>query len=229
MKSERLAMIGGLAAGVAHEINNPLGGILLLSGLLLRESKAEGTERENLQRIANDAGRCQKIVEGLLDFARQRRPQIEPRDVNDVVNKALSLLENQAIFHDIDIVRGLRSDLPPVGVDEGQMIQVFMNIIINAAEAMDGEGTLTAATSRDDDTGRVNVAFTDTGEGIPEQNMKRLFEPFFTTKEVGKGTGLGLSISHGIVETHGGEIQVKSRVGEGTTFVVSLPARGKGT
>ena len=223
MKSERLALIGRLAAGVAHEINNPLGGILLLSSLLLRKSKAEGTERENLQRIANDAERCQKIVQGLLDFARQREPKIEPFNVNDVVNKAISLLENQAVFHDVDIVKGLQKGLPPVGVDEGQMVQVFVNIIMNAAESMKGKGTLKVSTSHRDDTGSVEVAFTDTGEGIPEENLRHLFEPFFTTKEVGHGTGLGLSISHGIVVRHGGTISVNSRVGEGAAFVISLP------
>ena len=191
--------------------------------------RTEGTERENLKRIANDAERCQKIVQGLLDFARQREPKIEPRDANDVVNKAVSLLENQAVFHNVRIVKELQRGLPPVGVDESQVVQVFVNMIMNAAEAMNGVGTLTVSTSRRDDTRRVEVAFTDTGEGIPEENLTHLFEPFFTTKEVGKGTGLGLSISHGIVETHGGEIHVKSRAGEGTTFVVSLPAAGKGT
>lgn len=223
MKSERLAMIGRLSAGVAHEINNPLGGILLLSRLLLRKAPAEGTERENLERIANDAERCQKIVQGLLDFARQREPKTELLNMNDVAKKALSLLENQAIFHNVKIVENLQPNVPLTNVDESQMVQVFLNLIMNAAEAMKGEGTLTIAIKHFADKGSVEISFTDTGDGIPEENLRHLFEPFFTTKEVGYGTGLGLSISHGIVERHEGTIAVKSRVGEGTTFVITLP------
>jgi len=223
MKSEKLAMIGRLSAGVAHEINNPLGGILLLSRLLLRKAPSEGVERENLERIANDAERCQKIVRGLLDFARQRDPQTEPLNVNNVLKKSLSLLENQALFHNIAIERDLQPELPAALVDESQMVQVFLNLIMNAGEAMGGTGTLKIATRHITGSGRVEVSFSDTGEGIPDENIGRLFEPFFTTKEVGQGTGLGLSISHGIVERHGGAISVESRVGRGTTFVVSLP------
>ena len=223
MKSERLAMIGQLAAGVAHEINNPLGGILLFSRLLLRKAPAEGVERENLERIAREAERCQKIVQGLLEFARQREPKTEPLDVNGLVEKSVALLENQAVFHNIEIVRQLQSGLPPVRVDLPQMQQVFVNIIMNAAEAMEGKGVLSISTAEVREAGRVEVSFTDTGPGISEENLGRLFEPFFTTKEVGHGTGLGLSISHGIVERHGGTLSVRSRAGEGATFVISLP------
>ena len=223
MKSERLAMIGRLSAGVAHEINNPLGGILLLSRLLLRKAPTAGTERENLERIANDAERCQKIVQGLLGFARQRQPKTEQLSLNDVVGKALSFVANQADLHNVEIVKNLQPNLPVASVDESQMVQVFVNLIMNAAEAMKGEGTLTITTKHVADAGRVEISFSDTGEGIPEENLARLFEPFFTTKEVGHGTGLGLSISHGIVERHGGTVSVSTRVGEGTAFVVSLP------
>ena len=223
MKSERLAMIGRLAAGVAHEINNPLGGILLLSRLLLKKAQDESVDNENLQRIANEAERCQTIVQGLLDFARQREPKPEPLDMNDIVEKALSLLENQSLFHNIEVVRRLKTGLPPVSADASQMQQVFVNIIMNAAEAMDGNGVLTVATKALPESSRVEAGFTDTGCGITEQDLTRLFEPFFTTKEPGHGTGLGLSISHGIVERHGGTLSVRSRAGEGATFVVSLP------
>lgn len=227
-KSEKLAMIGRLSAGVAHEINNPLGGILLLSRLLLRKAPAEGMERENLERITNDAERCQKIVRGLLDFARRREPEKKPLNLNDVIGRALSLLENQPIFHNVRIMRNLQSDLPLADADESQMTQVFVNLMINAAEAM-GEGTLTIATEHRDDAKCIEISFADTGDGISEENLARLFEPFFTTKEVGHGTGLGLSISHGIVETHGGNISVESRAGKGTTFRVSLPVGGRKT
>jgi len=224
MRSERLALIGHLAAGIAHEINNPLGGILLFSKLLLRKAPAEGTQRENLERIARDAERCQNVVQGLLEFAHEREPQTELLSINEVVEKSVGLVEKQALFHNIMIVKQLEPDLPSVCVDAAQMQQVFINIIINAAEAMDGEGTLTIATRARRAAHCVEVRFTDTGCGIREDDLKHLFEPFFTTKEVGQGTGLGLSISHGIVENHAGTISVTSRVGEGTTFVVSLPA-----
>jgi two-component system NtrC family sensor kinase len=223
MKSERLASVGRLAAGIAHEINNPLGGILLFSRLLLRSCQSDGVERENLERIVNDATRCQDIVQGLLDFSRQREPTTEPLNLNDVVQKGTSLLENQAIFHNINMVKHLQPDLPPARADAAQMQQVFVNIIMNAAEAMEGEGTLTISTRSLPADRHVEVSFTDTGCGIPEESLGHLFEPFFTTKEVGRGTGLGLSVSHGIVESHGGTIRVTSRIGEGTTFVVCLP------
>ena len=223
MKSERLAMIGHLAAGVAHEINNPLGGILLLSRLLLRNAPPEGIEKENLDRIAREAERCQSIVQGLLDFARQREPKTERLNINDVLEKTIALLENQAFFHNIEIVRRLQPTLPAVNVDAAQMQQVFVNIIMNAAEAMEGKGVLTIATKARRAGRRVEISFSDTGCGISEENLKRLFEPFFTTKEVGSGTGLGLSISHGTVESHSGTLTARSRVGQGATFTVSLP------
>lgn len=222
MKSERLAMIGRLAAGVAHEINNPLGGILLFSRLLLRKAPAENADRENLERIAKEAERCQNIVQRLLEFARQPEPQTEPVDLNHIVEKTTALLENQALFHNIEIVKRFHPDLPPVRVDVSQIQQVFVNIIMNAAEAIEGKGVLTISTGAAQD-GRVEVSFADTGCGIPEEDLGRLFEPFFTTKGVGHGTGLGLSISHGIVERHGGTLSAHSRVGAGATFVVSLP------
>jgi two-component system NtrC family sensor kinase len=228
MKSERLAMIGRLAAGVAHEINNPLGGILLFSRLLLKKSSAEGVDRENLERIAREAERCQKIVQGLLEFARQREPKAERLDLNELIEKTLALVEGQALFHNIEIERRLARGLPPVRVDGSQMQQVFMNVIMNAAEAMDGRGKLTVTSEHDAASRRVEVSFADTGCGITEENLGRLFEPFFTTKEVGRGTGLGLSISHGIVERHGGSLRVASRAGQGATFTVSLPRAAEG-
>ena len=228
MKSKKLAMIGQLASGVAHEINNPLGGILLLSRLLLRKATAEGTERDNLERIAKEAERCQKIVRGLLEFAGQREPKTEQIDINDIVEKTISLLENQAAFHNIEIVRQLRPGLPPVLADGSQMQQVFVNIVVNAAEAMDGHGVLTINTNLNEEGDRIDTSFADTGPGISEETLKQLFEPFFTTKEVGNGTGLGLSISHGIVERHGGTITVSNRPGEGSAFVVSLPLASSG-
>ncbi len=224
-KSERLALVGRLAAGVAHEINNPLGGILLFSNLLLKKTTAEGEERKSLQRIANEAERARDIVQGLLDFARQREPRAEEVRMSDVVESALSIVENQSLFQNIEIVRRFDPDVPTVFMDPSQMRQVFLNIVINAGESMQGKGTLTVSIAKTPD-GSVRVSFRDTGEGIPQEALQKLFEPFFTTKEVGKGTGLGLSISHGIVESHGGTLTVSSTVGEGSEFAIALPPHG---
>jgi two-component system NtrC family sensor kinase len=223
MKSEKLAMIGRLAAGVAHEINNPLGGILLFSRLLLKKANTDGVDRDNLERVAREAERCRVIVQGLLDFARQHEPKAELSRIDQVVERSVALLENQALFHDIEIVKRLQPDLPAVRVDQSQMQQVFVNILMNAAEAMDGKGVLTISASAGRGAKHIEVSFADTGHGIPQEALGRLFEPFFTTKDVGRGTGLGLSISHGIVAKHGGTLTVESRLGEGATFTVRLP------
>ena len=222
-RSERLAMIGQLAAGVAHEINNPLGGIILFSNLLLGKAPSEGVERENLERITREAERCRKIVQGLLEFSRQREPEAKGVNIRDVVEKAVALLGNQALFHNIVIVKAYQPDLPTVCVDAFQMQQVFVNIMMNAADAMNGKGNLRISAKADRKAERVDISFTDSGCGIPEEALEHLFEPFFTTKEVGHGTGLGLSISHGIVERHGGSMKIDSKVGQGTTVTVSLP------
>jgi len=221
MKSERLAMVGQLAAGVAHELNNPLGGILLFSGLLIQKAPPAGLMRENLERVQKEAKRCQNIVQGLLDFAREREPKIEAIDINDIAEKAINLFENQPIFHNIEVVKAYQRGLPLIFADQAQIQQVLVNIIINAADALRGKGTLTITTrSAAED---VEISFSDTGKGIPPEHLDRVFEPFFTTKGVGHGTGLGLSISYGIVQRHGGDIKLFSRVNEGSTFVVSLP------
>jgi len=223
MRSGRLALVGQLAAGVAHELNNPLGGILLFSRLLLQKAPPDALTRDNLQRIERDARRCQNIVEGLLDFAREREPKIEELDVNDLVERSVSLFVNQPAFHNIEIVRQYGEDVPRVRADPAQMQQVFVNVIMNAADAMHGDGVLTLNTSRDGASEYVEIGFTDTGAGIPPDAIEHVFEPFFTTKGVGQGTGLGLSICHGIVKKHGGIMKVSSQVGQGSTFVVCLP------
>jgi two-component system NtrC family sensor kinase len=223
-RSERLTIVGRLAAGVAHQINNPLGGIMLFSNLLLRKAPERGIERENLERISNEAKRCQKIVQGLLDFARNREPKLELTFIKDVIDKALQLVENQAMFLDIQLERRHASDLPMVRVDVAQMQEVFLNLILNAVESMGGRGKLIVLTEVTDEGNNVRISIADSGHGIPENLIERIFEPFFTTKEEGKGTGLGLSISRGIVETHGGNIWARSKPGEGTTFFIRLPA-----
>jgi len=223
VSSEKMASLGKLAAGIAHEINNPLGGILIYASLMMEDLPEGDPRRQDLARIVSEAGRCKEIVKSLLEFARQTEPKMEPTDVNRAITEGLFFLENQALFHNIRIVKKLDPFLPPVRGHAGQLKQVFMNIIVNAAEAMHGNGVLTIGTSSSSDRKRVIVEFTDTGEGIPPENLPRIFDPFFTTKGVGKGTGLGLATSYGIVQDHGGTIHVKSQVGQGTTFAIELP------
>ena len=223
MESERLAMIGQLAAGVAHELNNPLQGIVAYSHLLLEKTPCEDPTTDSIQKIVNQADRCRDIIRGLLDFSRQRKPQKTSSDINRILQECVSLVEKQVLFQNIQIAKDFEENLPHVSVDTTQMQQVFMNLIINAAEAMDGSGRLTL-TTRLEPVGRsILVSFTDTGHGIREEDMKSLFDPFYTTKEVGHGTGLGLAISYGIVKEHQGTISVESEAGEGTTFIVRLP------
>jgi len=228
MESERLAIVGQLAADVAHEINNPLQGIVAYSHLLLEKMPREDPSKQSIAKIVDQANRCTEIIRGLLDFSRQRKPQKRLSDVNLILEECVSLVENQAIFHNIQIVKDLEERLPPIVLDPSQMQQVFMNIIINAAEAMDGNGGLNLATRFDRVDRFIEAEFKDTGHGISEENMERIFDPFFTTKEVGHGTGLGLAISYGIVKEHNGTISVQSEVGKSTTFVVRLPVVTEG-
>ncbi len=223
VSSEKMASLGKLAAGIAHEINNPLGGILIYSSLMMEDLPEEDPKRGDLARIVQEAGRCKEIVKSLLEFARQTEPKMEPTDINRAINDGLFFLVNQALFHNVQIVKKFDPFLPFVRGNASQLKQVLMNIIVNAAEAMHDKGTLTITTFPAPDRKTVFVEFTDTGEGIPEENLTRIFDPFFTTKDVGKGTGLGLATSYGIVEDHGGKINVKSKVGEGTTFTIELP------
>jgi two-component system NtrC family sensor kinase len=221
MESERLALIGQLAANVAHELNNPLTGIITYSYLLLEQTKEEDPTRNFLQKIVNQANRCKEIIKGLLDFSRQKKPDKTLCDVNNVLKDCISLVENQALFHNIQIHSNLKLDLPRAVIDPSQIERVFMNMIINAAEAMEGNGNLTITTRFDELHNRVEIEFTDTGSGIAKENMEKIFDPFFTTKDTGHG--LGLAICFGIVKEHKGSISVESEVGKGTTFTIRLP------
>jgi PAS domain S-box-containing protein len=223
VNSEKMASLGKLAAGIAHEINNPMGGILIYSSLLMEALEGEDARRQDLEKIVQEAARCKEIVKSLLEFSRQTEPKMEPTDINKAIMDDLFFLENQALFHNIEIVKNLETQLPRVRGNASQLKQVFMNIIVNAAEAMHGGGTLTITTGISGDKEEIWVDFSDTGEGIPQENLSRIFDPFFTTKGVGKGTGLGLSTSYGIIDGHGGRIDVKSQVGKGTTFRIELP------
>jgi len=227
VQSEKMASVGKLAAGVAHEINNPLGGILIYASLMLEDMPEDDPKREDIKRIVQETTRCKEIVKSLLEFGHQSGPKFEPVDVNRAIVDGLFFLENQAIFHNIDIVKDLDPFLPRIMGNASQLKQVFMNMVVNAADAMSGNGKLTIRTRLSEDESYVTVEFSDTGVGIPEENLSKIFDPFFTTKEVGKGTGLGLAVCYGIVEKHGGRIDVDSKVGEGTTFRIILPVKGE--
>lgn len=223
MESERLAIIGQLAANVAHELNNPLQGIVTYSNLLLEKDICDEPARQNIEKIAIQANRCREIIRSLLDFSRQKKPQKTLTDINALLRRCISLVENQALFHNITIVQNLDESLPMIVVDPSQIERVFLNLIINAAEAMDGSGTLTLTTSYGLNAKSIEIEVKDTGHGISLENMQRIFDPFFTTKEIGHGVGLGLAISYGIVKEHNGEITVESEAGKGARFIVNLP------
>jgi len=225
MESERLAVIGQLAADVAHELNNPLQGIVTYSHLLLENENTRKSTCTSVEKIVTQANRCTRIIRGLLDFSRPRPPQKKLSSVNAVLAECLSLVENQAQFHNIEVVKDWNGSTPEVVIDPSQMQQVFINLLINAAEAMDGGGRLAISTWFDPINQLVEIEFADTGHGIDAQNLERIFDPFFTTKEVGHGTGLGLAISYGIVREHDGTISVDSAVGKGSTFTVQLPVK----
>lgn len=220
-RSEKLASLGKLAAGVAHEINNPLTGILTNSSLLLEDLEMDDPRREDVDVMVKETMRCREIVKRLLDFAKQSKPQKRLANINALIDNIILLVRNQTSFRNITIEKQLTDDIPDVLVDPDQIQQVFINIILNAAEAMTKGGKLKIRSALTSDRQSIVVSFADTGAGIPEPVRERIFDPFYTTKE--HGTGLGLSISYGIIEQHGGTITVDSMVGEGSTFTIQLP------
>jgi len=233
IRSLKLASLGKLSASIAHEINNPLTAVLSYSSLLLDRTE-DAKQREWLVTIVEETKRCRNIVAALLEFSRQTTPEKAPTNINDVVERAIGLLQNQESFHNISILKNLQPQLPAVLVDRGQMYQVFMNLMINAADAMENRGSLTIESrlhviksTVSYDRMLVEVSVTDTGCGISQENIERMFDPFFTTKGPTVGTGLGLSICQSIVKRHNGTITVRSKPGEGATFTVSLPAEEK--
>jgi two-component system NtrC family sensor kinase len=226
-QSERLASVGMLAAGVAHEINNPLGGILALTSLTLEDLPPDDANRDNLEEVVRQTTRCADIVKHLLEFSRQHRVAADKIDVHQILEQTLSLLRRQSIFFNIEVVTALAPDLPRIYADASQLQQVFMNILLNACQAMGEKGTLTVTSRYDPERDKVELTFSDTGCGIPADKVDRIFDPFFTTKESGQGTGLGLSIAYGIVTRHHGSIAVESEVGRGTKFIVRLPANAE--
>jgi two-component system NtrC family sensor kinase len=230
-QSEKQASVGRLAAGIAHEINNPLTGVLTFTHMLLRRGDLDGEARRDLETIAQSTERVRTIVKGLLDFARQTRLAPEPADVNEVVAGALSLAANQGLLKGVRICFDPAPGLPAVTLDRNQVQSVVLNLLLNALDATEQGGHVNVATCCASDhagTTGVEIEVADTGCGISPEHLERVFDPFFTTKEVGRGTGLGLSVSLGIVGRHGGAIRVHSRPGQGSTFTVWLPLAREG-
>ncbi len=230
--SEKQASVGKLAAGVAHEINNPLTGVLTYTHMLLRRKDIDDEIRSDLRKIAESTERVRKIVKGLLDFSRQTKPDPEPTDINRLISSTVSLIENQALIKGVGLKFNPGENLPILTVDRSQFQSVLLNLIINALDAT-GPGdsiniyTATGLSASNSGQRGVEIVVADTGSGIPPENLDKLFDPFFSTKGVGEGTGLGLSVTYGIVERHGGTIRVQSEVGKGSRFFVWLPIRKK--
>jgi len=230
--ADKLASVGLLAAGIAHEINNPLTGVLTFAHLVRDRLPAGSGEAEDIDIIIRETKRCASIIRRLLDFAREKQPEMANADLNQAIRETVQLVEHQVGFQNVTFVWEIEP-LPPVWMDGNQMKQVFMNIVVNAKEAMEGAGTLTirtrllptfVATAPGRRAGpAIEAVFTDTGCGIPKGDLVRVFDPFFTSKEPGKGVGLGLSVSYSIVRAHGGTIEVESEVGRGTSFRIVLP------
>lgn len=224
LQSEKMAGLGRLAAGVAHEINNPMSGIMLYANLIKEELEEEHPSLVDLDTIIHEAERCKVIVADLLEFSHQTTYEMEPVNLNEVVQKTFTILQHQPLFQNIIINMNLTDELPPVYGNAIRLNQVVMNIIVNAAQAMEGHGSLTI-TSRSRGNMDVNeILIADTGPGIEKELLEKIFDPFFTTKATGEGTGLGLSVSYAIVKEHKGSIRVESSAESGTTFTLKFPA-----
>ena len=222
--SEKLAALGTLAAGIAHEVNNPLGVASMYAQMSQKDAGNESSRlQKRLETVVSEIDRAGRILKNLLEFARQTEPNINDIDLNALIEKSFSIIEHQAKLQEIEVIKDLQSTLPLVPADSDKLQQVFVNMAINALQAMPDGGKLAFSTRNLPDDKSVKVRISDTGLGIPEEHIMKLFDPFFTTKETGKGTGLGLSVSHGIIEQHGGSIHVESSVGKGTTFTILLP------
>jgi two-component system NtrC family sensor kinase len=220
--SEKLASLGQLAAGVAHELNNPLATVLLYSDILLRECPPDDPRRADLEMIVGETKRCKGIVASLLDFARQNQVEAQPTDLNALIRSVVEVQQKREFYAGITVVTDLDPNLPRIEADHAQLQEVFVNLMSNGVDAMPTGGTLTLRT-RSGPGAMVTVEVADSGEGIPPEHLSKLFTPFFSTKPVGKGTGLGLAIVYGIIKMHRGQISVRSQVGQGTTFTIQLP------
>lgn len=221
LQTEKLSALGRMAAGIAHEINNPLAGILLFSTNMLKKVPQDGPIREGLELIVQETIRCKRIIQELLEFSRESEPQIIPANINEILEKALRILENEFRLRHIRLEKHL-DELPSVPLDKDQIEQVFVNLILNAIQAVDDQGVITVRSYVTPGQDRVKLEISDTGCGIPAENMSKIFEPFFSTKA--KGTGLGLAVSYGIIRKHRGSLHATSGPGgKGSLFSVAIP------
>jgi two-component system NtrC family sensor kinase len=226
VRAEKLASLGRMAAGVAHELNSPLTGVLTFAHLVAKKVPKDSQEAADLQVIITETNRCARIIKDLLQFARETQIAQREEDLNGIVRNTMAILQPQAQFHNVNVIQSLDESLPKVVVDAAHIKQVLMNIVLNAVEAMGQKGDLEIRTRRE---GRqVVLTIRDSGCGIPSDNLSRIFDPFFTTKDPGKGTGLGLAVSLKLIENHGGTIDVTSELGKGSTFRVVLPVPESG-
>jgi len=223
VQKEKLASIGQLSAGVAHEINNPLGTILVFSHMLLKELPGDDARRADIEMIVNEANRCRDIVRKLLDFARQSRVTKEPADLAAIIEEVRAIMGAAAGEHGIAIKTDAQQNIPKLYIDATQIKQMLVNLVGNSIDAIDTRGEVCISARMSEDNDAVDIKVSDNGCGIAEEYLPKLFLPFFTTKEMGKGTGLGLAIAYGVVKMHSGNISVDSRIGEGTTFSIWIP------
>jgi len=222
IQTDKLSSLGRMAAGIAHEINNPLAGILLYSSNLVKKVPEAGPLKKGLEVIIHETIRCRGIIQDLLEFSRQKEPVKVMADLNGVIQKALSIVSNEFRLNRISLEKRLSDALPSVLIDVNQMEQVFINFFMNALEAIQGQGQVSVRSFQDKDNQGVVVEIEDSGMGIPQEHLERIFEPFFSTKP--KGTGLGLAVNYGIIQKHGGAIKVSSQPGRGTTIMIRLPS-----
>ncbi|MGM0451942.1 MAG: sensor histidine kinase [Thermodesulfobacteriota bacterium] len=225
--ADRLASIGQLSSGIAHEINNPLGIIQGYTQLLLRD-EPENTQRHNdLHVILKHAKTCKTIVEDLLNFARRSKPHMEDIDIHDVIDEALIFIQHRSKMENVDIQKDFGTEIPKIRMDEKKIKQVLVNLVMNAGHAVENQGSITISTRYEAPDGQLVIGVADNGYGVEEKHLSRIFDPFFTTKPTGEGTGLGLAVSYGIIKSHNGDIRVKSQPGKGTDFRIVLPVDRK--
>ena len=220
---EKLTSIGKLAAGIAHQINNPLTGVLTYSSLLLKKTPESSPDHEDLRVIVDETMRCREIVKGLLEFSRQAEPQKKIVDINDIITNSLYLIRNQALINNVKISTELSDQLPGIVADGSQIQEILLNIILNAMDAMPEGGKLHVTSDTTENNRFVQIKVSDTGCGISPKNLDKVFDPFFTTKGAGKGTGLGLAVAYDVIEKHLGKIKMESEVGKSTTCIIDLP------
>jgi len=230
VEAEKLASMGQLSAGIAHEINNPLGTILLHAHILLRKLKSDEEIREDISLIMEESERCRHIVRGLLDFGRQTHVAAVSSDIGELIDDALVLIDSEEKAHDVEFAKHIEQGMPHIPVDSNQIKQVLINLLKNSLEAVDGiEGRITCEAGMSENKRSAVIRVADNGRGISKENLSQIFTPFFTTKESEKGTGLGLAIAYGIIKMHSGSITAESEEGKGTVFTVSLPVQGAKT